>query len=252
MRTLRTAAIFFTAFAAMPIFGEDTKTLGEILAEIDGKASKIETYSADLAMQMNLGGMEMSFDGSVRGKGSMYDSITNMDLFGEKVGMRTVTGADGIVWTEMDMMGKKTIMKTTAEEMTRAVSEMSGGFGLTNMFTGSNMSPDPRTLLKTYSEACDFESAAAEDLDGTRVYVIAGKLKGGAAAEADDEEGAEAAAGEEDEEMFALADLIGGFGQVKIFVGADDGFMRKVEMLNKNDSPILTLICGNPMAKLRK
>ncbi len=236
MRTLRTAAIFFSAFAAMPIFGEDTKTLGEILAEIDGKASKIETYSADLAMQMNLGGMEMSFDGSVRGKGSMYDSITNMDLFGEKVGMRTVTGADGIVWTEMDMMGKKTIMKTTAEEMTGLVSEMAGGFGFANMFTGSNMSPGPRTLLKTYSEAYDFESAAAENLDGTRVYVIAGKLKGGAAAE----------------EMLAFADLMGGFGRMKIFVGADDGFVRKVEMLNKNDSPIFTLICGNPMAKLRK
>jgi len=237
MRTHRLPLIL--CFIALPIqvHAADAKSVEEALADIEAKAATIQTYSADVAMLMSMGSMSFGFDGKIRGKGEMYESTMAIDLFGQKMANRTVSGPDQIIWTEMDMMGEKMVTKATVGEMANALGEMAGGFGFSQLFTGTNTSPHPSALLKMYSESYDWADVEIRDLDGTRVYAFSGKSRDAGESEAETES--------DEEDFFMFAELMGGLGNMNIYVGEEDGFVRKVEMLNPSGMPIFTQTYSN-------
>lgn len=199
----------------------------EVLEALESSREAIRSWSSDTVMSMSMGDMTMNLSGTMKGKGESLMGEMSMDMFGQSVKIRTFTGADGITWTEMDMMGETQVIKMDMGQL----KDLGGGLAGSPFPGPMGDSPfgvleSPVDLLKNYGEMYDMTLRGQEDLDGLAVYVLEGKLK---------------------ESTKEVLDPLGvaeemGFSMDKIvlYVGVDDGFARKTVMLGADDTPFMT------------
>ncbi len=232
MRTFRSSLAALALLFPVLCAAAEPKTIDEAIAEINGKAEKIETYSADFDAAMNMGSMAMNFGGTMKGKGAMMNMTTNMDMMQQKIAVNMILDASNIMWMDMDMGGMRQVMKMDMTKMAALQEDMMG------MMPGAmgGMQNDPRKVLAQMQKMYTLSYAGKEKLGDQDVYVVEGQL--GEEAKA----GFEDAAAEGGSNPFAMGMGMAGemIGSVRMKFGANDGFIREMQMLDQAGTPWMT------------
>ncbi len=205
----------------------EPQTYEEVLEALQSSREAIVSWSSDTVMSMSMGGMTMILSGTMKGKGESLSSEISMDMLGQSIKMRSVTDADGIQWIEMDMMGETQVIKMDMGQLKELSGALAGSSFPGTMGGSPFGAPEsPVNLLESYGEMYDMTLRGREDLDGIAMYILEGKLK---------------------ESLKEMLDPLGaaeemGFSMDKIviYVGVDDGFVRKTVMLGADDTPFMT------------
>ena len=239
MRLCRLASLAVAiAIAAVPGVYAEPQSYEDLLKILQPKLDQLETYSADMEMSMNMGSMSMNFGGKMQGKGTKSATSVDIDMLGQQISTRTVVDGTGTAWMDMDMMGQRMVMKMNMEDMMEMSNEMMGG-GLGNAL-GGGASQDPRRMLAMMNEMYEMTPAGMADIDGTKVYVVGGNLRdevyGAANGETDDPD----VDADAEDIPFDPATILGTMSGVRLYLGAEDGFVRKMEMVADDGSVTMT------------
>ena len=219
-----------TVLAAASARAAEPQTIEEVIAAVGQATASIETWSADTEMTMDMGGMTMTMTGTMQGKGGQLISEANLDMLGQVMKTRSILDADGILWTEMDVMGRKQVTKMDMNTLKELGEEMLG-FSMPGIDLSSGNAQDPTRILEAFGESYDLEFAGIETFDDLKVYVIMGSMKEGLV---DDEAAPE-----------VMAQMIEMMARVKLLIGAEDGFVRSMHMLGPDDSLVMSTIYKN-------
>lgn len=219
-----------TLLAAASARAAEPRTIEEVIAAVAQAAASIETWSTDTEMTMDMGGMTMTMTGTMQGKGGQVISEANLDMLGQVMKTRTVLGADGIQWIEIDMMGQKQVMKMDMNVM-KDLGEKMLGFSMPGPNSLPGETQDPTRILEMFGESYDLEFAGIETLDDLKVYAITGNMKEGLVGDGDAAE--------------MLAQMIEMMGKIKLLIGAEDGFIRSMQMLGPDDAPVMSTMYKN-------
>lgn len=221
------AAVILCLSAAFG-YAAEPQTFEEVVAAVEESAAKIETWSADGAMSMAMGGMTMAFEMDVKGKGERLVMDMSMEMMGESMRMRSIMDADHIQWMEMDMMGERQIMKMDMSKMLEMGEELSG-ISASSMMGGSpfGMQENPAKMLESYSKMYDMEYVGIQMVDGVETYKLVGTIR---------------------EELQGELDPTGMMQQMGmdidqsiLYVGKEDGFVRRMEMPGPDGTPFMTM-----------
>ncbi|MDP7639013.1 MAG: hypothetical protein QGG73_04765 [Candidatus Hydrogenedentes bacterium] len=236
---------------AAPAYPKDTKPIDEILKEMADAIAGVDSWAADIEMDMNMMGMEIGATGNMTqaGKRSVTERTMKMQMPGlqaaaegseeinalmNDIKMKTVMDEDGIQWIEMNMMGQLQVMKVDMNKMMEASDEMLGLQGLMGGGNPFDMMGDPTKMLEMYKEFMDFELDGKETVGGVEVYVLKGNMKVGATAA----EGMKA--------LIAMApEMDSLMNDITMKVGVEDGFMRETTMGEVDGKPIMVLRMNN-------
>lgn len=235
MRTFRSSLAVLVLLMPVLCAPADAATLEEVLEDIASKSQALETYSADVKTDMNMGGMMMNIGGAVQGKGNMMHMTTSIDMMQQKINMTMILDAANIMWMDMDMMGMKQVMKMDMTKMAAMQEEMMGMMpgGLGGMGGMGGMQGDPRKMLEQMKEIMDITYTGTEQLNGENVHAFDAKMKPEAL-----EEMNSAMAGSDAAAMGM--DIASMMGAMKMKFGVADGFPRSMQMLDKAGSPWMT------------
>lgn len=235
MRTFRSSLAVLVLLMPVLCAPADAATLEEVLEDIASKSQALETYSADVKTDMNMGGMMMNIGGAVQGKGNMMHMTTSIDMMQQKINMTMILDAANIMWMDMDMMGMKQVMKMDMTKMAAMQEEMMGMMpgGLGGMGGMGGMQGDPRKMLEQMKEIMDITYTGTEQLNGENVHAFDAKMKPEAL-----EEMNSAMAGSDAAAMGM--DIASMMGAMKMKFGVADGFPRSMQMLDKTGSPWMT------------
>ncbi len=229
MRSVLTLAVLVIIFAAC---SKEPKTTEEVLKDIGDKAAKINTYSADFDMAMNMGALDMKFGGNMQGKEKLMAMTLNMEMMNQNVAMKMVTDQTGITWMEMDMMELKQVMKMDMAQAQAMQEEMIPG--MPTGFGGmGGLRGDPRSFADQFSKTFDMTYTGKEKLEDEDVYVLTGKLKEELKATLSDNPSAVGAA-------TMGMDLGSMMDTARMKIGVKDGFPRSAEMLDKDGKAWMT------------
>ncbi len=236
MYVCRLAAAFLLTLAAVPTVHAEPQTYEELTEALAPVLENLETYSSDVTMAMNMGSMTMNFAGTMRGKGAKSESSFTFDMMGQTMTVRGIADGTGVMWMDMDMMGERMVMKMDIDAMAEMSNEMMGN--PMSPMMGGGASQDPRKFIEQSNQMFALAPAGIQELDGTSVYVVAGNLR--------DEfyDAANAAGG--DGETNEFADMFTGMmSGTRLYVGVEDGFPRKMEMLGQDGTPTMTMTYNN-------
>lgn len=202
----------------------EDRTIEDVLASISAKAGAVESWSADVAISMSVMGMDMNFGGQMKSKGALSWAEFDMNVMGQSVLTKVVTTAEGIMWTEMTM-GAGMQMVTKAAAGAESGGAMGGG---SSPLGGSMFSQSPANLVDQLKEVVDLSFDGEETMDdGVEVYVLSGKM--------------DSDAGNPLDSTGILAGQGITMGSVKLHVGKDDGFPRRVSISDRTGAPIVTM-----------
>lgn len=195
-------------------------TYEEILESIAEATASVKTWSADVEMQMNMGGMKINSTGEMFGAGDRVVSDLAMEIGGQLIEVKSVLGDDGIQWTETKAMGQTQIIKldmSTFDGSEEGSSTMSGG-------PGQGSAQDPSKMFEQLGKIYDMTLIGNEVMDGTDTYIVEGTVK---------------------EEALKDLDPSGAAGmtpsKIRVALGTEDGFIRKLEQINANGKSFLTM-----------
>ena len=258
MKTNRLFACLAMALIAAPAHPQDAESVDEILKKMAETMAGVESWTADIEMDMNMMGMQMSVTGKMTQAGtrSAMEMTMEMEMPGleglvadaeesqrlnESMGgikMKIVLGEDGIQWTETNMMGQLQVMKMDMSKMMEMGREMLGLGGLMGGGNPMEMMGDPAKMLEMYNEFMDFELVGKDTVGGVEVYVLKGSMKTGAPGTEDLAEGLEAlgALG------LGMDSLMDG---ITMKVGVEDGFVRETVMGEMDGKPMMVMRMNN-------
>lgn len=221
------SVFLLTLILSIPtVVAADPSNFEEAKAEIEALQADIESYKADVEYNMNMGAIQMNFAGTVVGKNALSRSEMDMDMMGQSMKMVSIMDADGIVWTEMNMMGHVQVMKMDMSKL----GEMAGDMGMPGIpvFGTQTGSPDPRKLVEQFEAMYDLEYAGTDTADGHEVYVIGGGLSQNV------REQLESLNGDGEEENFPMMDFTNMMDSVRLTFSTEDGFPRQLRILGSD------------------
>jgi len=232
--------------AAGSVFAEIT-SLDALRDDLAAKRETVETYVADMTMVMNMGGISMRTEGDVQGKGAMNVTVSEIDMLGSRMETRSVLDANGVMWTETDMMGMKQVIKMDVSDVDGLMENM----GMSNPFAGAmggGMShvTNPMDTLEAYDQSYDLEFAGRETLDGEEVYVVGGSLnqtmRDSMAKMNEMIQDATAGAGNG---LGMDLDFVSMMDSVRLHLSVADGFPRKTAILTASGTPFMEVRYAN-------
>ncbi len=210
----------------------DNQNLKYYVAE---RLATLETYSADITTRMNWGVTTITTKGTVRGKGAMSESSTSLDIAGMKMADRVLVDAKGIRWEIRNVLGD--LFVSTSEEGRGTMDGRSLDFGLWIGYGSEDL--NPLRILETFKAGYDLDTFGTKIIEGTDCMVIGGVyreeyIKERRASSADTPEG-----------KLSLDSLIHSFVYVRIYLGIDDAFPRKIEWITEDGKPTTTYTYSN-------
>lgn len=212
---------FFAALVAATTAGADSpKTADEALRFMSSKISEYKDWSGDFTQSMSMGSVSIQTKGSMtmRPPAEMRMGMS-LDMFGQPMKTLIVSGKDGMVWTETEVMGQKKIMKMDLTKMNPETAKRIGA--------GANPleKANPAEQAKQYQKAYDFVLKGNDEHDGRSVLVLEGtKRKDAAELQVDPQ----------------VAAILGAATTVRLHIGQKDGFVYKTEMLDASGAALLT------------
>jgi len=190
-----------------------SKTVDEVLQFTVEKSKAYKDWTADVVQTISMGAGEMQQRGTMAFKiPSRMRMLLTMEMMGQSMTNLIVYGADGVMWTEINAMGQRQVMKIDAEGMKAAMAR-AGADSQNPLDAG-----DPTKQLDAMKQMFDFSMGADEELEGQPMYVLLGKAKNAPAAT-------------------KVAFPQG--GAARILIGQKDGFIHKIEMLDEAKKPVM-------------
>lgn len=212
-------ALVLLVWVVAPAEEDGSPTIDEIIKLAAGGFVNANAYSAKIDFETMMMGLKMQGNGSVAAKGEQTFSEMIVNMFGQRMGVKSVVDSDGTIWTEMNGIGMPAIVMKIDDEMAGMMSGMmSGPMPSLTFMPGHNMAEyaDVAGYLKKAREQYDFVVSEAENATGEPIYVISGAV-------------------DEDvqNEMTAFEDMGLLTSQVELKVGKADGTIRELTMKNK-------------------
>lgn len=207
------AAAMALAWALAPgtAHAADPTTLEEAVAAIKESAGEIESWSADVDIEMAMGGMKMVQSGEFVAKGDLIAGALSLEMMGQTMSNKVVRDKSGTTWTETSAGGRTMVLKAEG----------------TTSDGPLDMSEDPTKQLEAYMAMAELSFSGTETRDDQKVYVFEGPIKPDFKETLD--EGGE------------LAQMGMSLDKVRLEIGAEDGFPRQIRMIGANDAPFMTM-----------
>lgn len=220
IRHSRAGAYVACLVIATAACADSPKTADDALNFMSTRMSEYKDWSADFTQSMGMGGMSLQTKGTmcVRPPREMR-MVMSIDMFGQPMKTLIISGKDGFVWTEIDVMGQKQVMKMDLSKMNPGTAKQFGGNG--NPLEKAN----PTAQVKEYQKAYDFTVKGNGEHDGRPVTELEGaKRKDATALNIDPQ----------------VAAVVGAATKVRLLIGQKDGFLYKTEMLDASGTALLT------------
>ncbi len=175
------------------------------------KNAGYESYTAAFAQNLNMPAMQMQLTGTIAFK---RPAQMRMEMKGVPQHMLMVIGPDQIMWQENAIGGMTNVMKMDLQNVPT-------NHPAAAMMKESFSKRDPKEQLAKANDRYAFALLPATELDGQRMYVLAGELRGDAKLAPQE------------------AAVLAGMGKQKIFIGQQDGFLHRIEQFDKAGSNIV-------------
>lgn len=172
------------------------------------KNAGYESYTAAFAQHMNMPTMKMQLTGTLAFK---RPAQIRMEMKGEPQNMVMVIGPDKIMWQEVVIGSLTNVMKMDLQNVPT-------NHPAAAMMKESFAKMDPKEQLAKAKDRYAFTLLPATELDGQRMYVLAGELRGDAKLAPQE------------------AAILANMGNHKIFIGQQDGFLHRMEQFDKAGS----------------
>lgn len=194
---------------------EEIRSAETVIQNATAKASAYKTWTADYVQTMSMLGSEMNIRGQIAHKAPQRMRLEmDLPMMGQSAKMKVVTGADGIMWQEMNMAGQLRVMKTD----TRQLADDAGKMGL-------NSDPlqgmDPAKQWEQSRLLMDLTLLPPAELHGQAMHVIRGDWKPAVLT---------------NQQTAAAARM---FGTTRMYLGQEDGFLHKTEMWDAAGSNVV-------------
>ena len=178
------------------------------------KNAGCESYTAAFAQNLNMPAMQMQLTGTIAFK---RPAQMRMEMNGAPQHMLMVIGPDQIMWQENAIGGMTTVMKMDLQNVPT-------NHPAAAMLKDSLSQMDPRAQFDKAKERYTFMRLPAIALQSQQMYVLAGELRPDAKLPAQE------------------AAILTGLGKQKLFIGQQDGFLHRMEQLDKAGSNIVIAI----------
>ena len=172
------------------------------------KNASYESYTATFAQNLNMPAMQMQLTGTIAFK---RPAQMRMEMKGAPQHMLSVIGPDQIMWQEVAIGGITNVMKMDLQNVPT-------NHPAAAMMKESFSKRDPKEQLAKSNDRYAFALLPATELDGQRMYVLAGELRSDAKLAPQE------------------AAVLAGMGKQKIFIGQQDGFLHRIEQFDKAGS----------------
>jgi len=215
---LRCLFIMAVLLAAVARGADTPKTTDEIMKFASEKLGSYETWSAEMKQSINMMGVPMTLQGRMWFKKPQKTRTEmQMPMVGALGKMTMVMGGDGWMWQEMDMLGKKQVMKT---DMAMVASNLSAKG---NMKLDGIQNADPSRQWDYSRKYMNFTLGAATTIDGQPSWLLEAVWKPETIANP------------------ALAPQVASCSKMRMYVGQQDGFTRRIEQFDKDGKPGVTI-----------
>jgi outer membrane lipoprotein-sorting protein len=193
----------------------DLTTAEEVMKFSIEKSDSYKTFAADLTQSITMMGMPMTVTGHIEFKQpALMRFDMQMPMMGQTQTVLGVMGPDKVVWQEMHMGGMTQVMKIDFQNIP---TNSAAAAAVKNPFEGM----DPKQQWLSARKKYDFKLAGTSDLRGQKMYVVVGTPK--PTAQWTPQESAMGVSSATD----------------KVYVGQQDGFMHRMELLDKNGTNTL-------------
>ena len=179
------------------------------------KSDSYKTFSADMTQSMNMMGMAMTVKGRMQFKQpALMRFEMEMPMMGQTQKVLGVIGGDKIIWQEMQMGAMTQVIKI---DFQKVPTNSAAAAALKNPFEGM----DPKQQWRAAQEKYDFKLTGTGELRGQRMYVVLGTPKPDA--------------------KWTPQETAMGISSArdKVYIGQQDGFMHKMELLEKTGTNII-------------
>jgi len=240
MRVCSIAVLMIVGMAGACAFAADTTTVEELKAHFKAVAGEVDTFTGDYKISMDMaaagqpappgmGTMDIGGTLLVRAESMRMDISMEVPMGDQVMVMKMkILKMDGMMNMMMDMNGMIQAMKmdlTVLSELAESLGVPESALNSNDM--GMSMMGNPAKMLEKLEETATLTVDGKETLDGEEVYVLSAKPK---------EEMLESL-----QKLPVLQQQAGMFTQgMKVYLGAKDGIMRKMEMGN-----FMTMTLGN-------
>lgn len=204
----------------------ELQTLDEVMTFVRESAREIETWSADFEITMSMAGALTEMKGTAYGKGGRTVHETTVEAKGQIMKTRTVLDADGIEWTETEMMDQTQVTKLDMNAMAEKDEELTG-ISMSGLGKSPLASQEPEKILDFYAEIFDLQFEGIETHEGEKVFVITGSMKKGLL--------------DQDDAPDPIRRLRAMIGNLELSLGAKDGFPRSTKLLGDDGALFMAL-----------
>ena len=173
-----------------------------------------DSYTAAVAQSINIPAMKMDLTGSIAFK---RPAQRRVEMKGTPQHMVMVIGPDQIMWQEVVIGSMTNVMKLDLQNVPT-------NHPAAAMLKDSLSQMDPRAQFDKAKERYTFMRLPAIALQSQQMYVLAGELRPDAKLPAQE------------------AAILTGLGKQKLFIGQQDGFLHRMEQLDKAGSNIVIAI----------
>jgi outer membrane lipoprotein-sorting protein len=211
MRSL--IALTVAAWLYAPGFAAEPRNAEEVLALSLQKSAAYKSFSADFTQTMNMGAMSMKLEGRVYYKQpALMRMEVQMPLLGETQTILAVLDADNVMWQQMYLGQIKRVIKMDMTKIAR-----NGACAGQDPFQQF----DPNKQLADSKDKYNYTLLGTQTLAGNRVYILEGRPRPDA---------------KWTPQEAALANVI---GKSRVHIGAEDGFLRKIEQLDTTGTNVV-------------
>ena len=218
MRWMLMMVLMSSLLTAVSRGADAPKTADEVFRFAGKKMAGYQTWSAEMKQGVNMMGMTMTLQGQTWFKHPRYSRTEmQMPMIGSFGKMTIIMGGDGIMWQQMDMLGQKKIMKI---DMSVLASNISAKTGQT---IDAIQNPDPARQWENSRKFMDFTLVKADKLDNQAVWVLDGTWN------------------KEASRNPVLAQQVAAVQTMRLFIGQQDGFTHRIEQLDKESKPAISI-----------
>ncbi len=195
---------------------EESTSAESVVKFATAKLAEYKAWSADYLQSMSAMGGTMTITGEMITKQPKRMRMdVNMPMMGKNITMTMIMGADGIMWQDMNMGGQRQVMKM---DMNKVGAAMSSKMGLNGDPT---QQMDPAKQWAALQQMFAFKLLPAAEIEGQKMHVLEGTMLPGALT---------------NQQMAAAAQFI---GKMRVYVGQQDGFTHKTEMVGKDGTNVV-------------
>jgi outer membrane lipoprotein-sorting protein len=196
----------------------ELRTAEDVMKFSVEKTDSYKTFSADMTQTMNMMGAAMAVAGHIQFKQpALMRFEFQMPMMGQTQNVLGVIGSDKVVWQEMRMGTMTQVMKIDFQKIP---TNSPASASMKNPFEGM----DPKQQWRAAQEKYDFAMAGTSDLHRQRMYVVIGTPR-------------------PDAKWTPQESAIGiSTAKDKVYIGQQDGFMHKMELLDNRSTNVLMLM----------